>query len=295
MIPGDLGKDSMKFNKGLFGFQVSAAAIATNAQLLQYGTSENALSLARKINSTQHFFMKKTRLGIPMIAFDEALHGLVRNGATAFPQAIGLAASFDTALMRKVATAIAEETYYRGIRQVLTPVVNIASDVRWGRTEETYGEDPFLASRMAVAFVSPFEKMGIITTPKHFVANSGDGGRDSYPIHFNERILEEIYFPPFKAAIREGGARSIMTAYNSIDGSPSTASDWLLNRKLKTDWQFSGFVISDASAVGGANVLHYTAKDYADAGKKSITNGLDVIFQGSWEHHRLFIEAFLNG
>lgn len=297
MIPGDLGADETKYANGIFGFQVSAASQGGDAasQLLHYGTSENALSLAKKINVIQRFFIEKTRLGIPMIAFDESLHGLVRSGATSFPQAIGLAASWDTGLMKRVATAIALETKVRGIRDVLTPVVNIASDVRWGRTEETYGEDPFLSSEMAVAFVTPFEKNGIITTPKHFIANVGDGGRDSYPVHYNNRLLEEIFLPPFKAAIRRGGARSVMTAYNSLDGSPSTANDWLLNKKLKKDWQFNGFVISDASAVGGANVLHFTAKDYADAARKAIMNGLDVIFQTAYEHHQLFIPPFLNG
>ena len=297
MIPGDLGTDETKYKNGIFGFQVSAVSNGGDAssQLLQYGTQENAFTLATKINSIQKYFVERTRLGIPIIAFDESLHGLVRSGATSFPQAIGLAASFDTGLMRKVATAIAMETKIRGIRQVLTPVVNIASDVRWGRTEETYGEDPFLSSEMAVAFVSPFEKMGVITTPKHFIANVGDGGRDSYPIHYNERLLEEIFLPPFKAAITRGGARSIMTAYNSLDGSPATANNWLLNSKLKKEWGFKGFVISDASAVGGANVLHYTAKDYPDAGKKSISNGLDVIFQTAYDHYKLFIPPFLNG
>lgn len=297
MIPGDLGADETSYKNGIFGLQVSAASQGADAasQLLQYGTSENALSLAKKINAIQKFFVERTRLGIPMIAFDESLHGLVRSGATSFPQAIGLAATWDTALMKRVATAIALETKVRGIRDVLTPVVNIASDVRWGRTEETYGEDPFLSSAMAVAFVTPFEKMGIITTPKHFIANVGDGGRDSYPIHYNERLLNEIFLPPFKAAIESGGSRSVMTAYNSLDGSPSTANDWLLNKKLKKDWNFKGFVISDASAVGGANVLHFTAKDYADAGKKAITNGLDVIFQTDYKHHSLFIAPFLNG
>jgi beta-glucosidase len=137
--------------------------------------------LHARSTAIQKYFVERTRLGIPIIAFDESLHGLVRSGATSFPQAIALAATWDTALMHRVATAIATETKDRGIRQVLTPVVNIASDVRWGRTEETYGEDPFLSSEMAVAFVSPFEKMGVITTPKHFIANVGDGGRDSYP------------------------------------------------------------------------------------------------------------------
>ena len=145
--------------------------------------------LAKKINSIQNFFVEKTRLGIPIIPFDEALHGLVRDGATVYPQAIALAATCDTSLMQTVANSIANETKARGIRDILSPVINIASDVRWGRTEETYGEDPFLTSAMGVAFVSAFEKKGIITTPKHFIANVGDGGRDSYPISFNERII----------------------------------------------------------------------------------------------------------
>ncbi len=296
MIPGDLGSDASKYAKGIFGFQVSAVAKGNDAsaQLLQYGTGENALSLAQKINRIQKYFIDSSRLGIPIIAFDEALHGLVRTGATSFPQAIALAASWDTVLMRKVAHAIAIETKARGIRQILTPVVNIAADVRWGRTEETYGEDPFLASEMAVAFVSPFEKMGIVTTPKHFIANVGEGGRDSYPIHYSERLMEEVYYPPFKAAIKRGGSRSIMTAYNSVEGSPATANHFLLTTKLKKEWQFKGFVISDASAVGGANVLHYTAKDYPEAGKRSIANGLDVIFQTDYKHHQLFIPPFLN-
>ncbi len=297
MIPGDLGNEPSRYSNGIFGFQVSAASLGegVSSQILQYGSTENALMLARKINSIQKYFVEKTRLGIPIIAFDEALHGLVRGGGTSFPQAIGLAASWDTLLMREVATAIAEETGSRGIRQVLSPVINIASDVRWGRTEETYGEDPFLSSEMAVAYITPFENAGIITTPKHFIANVGDGGRDSYPIHFNERLLDELYLPPFKAAIDRAGARSVMTAYNSLDGSPSSANSWLLNKKLKQDWHFKGFVISDAGAVGGANVLHYTAKDYPEAGKKAITNGLDVIFQTAYEHHSLFIPPFLDG
>jgi beta-glucosidase len=297
MIPGDLGKDPSLYKNGIFGFQLSAASAGTGAseQLLQYNTSDDAVRLAEKANSIQAYMVNKTRLGIPAIFFDETLHGLVRGGATAFPQAIALAATFDTALMAKVAAAIAKETRLRGIRQSLSPVVNIASDVRWGRTEETYGEDPFLSSAMAVAYVNAFEKAGVIATPKHFIANVGDGGRDSYPIHFNERLLDEIYFPPFTAAFRKGGARSVMTSYNSIDGSPATASNWLLNKKLKKEWGFTGFVISDASAVGGANVLHFTAKDYAAAGRNAIINGLDVIFQTDYAHHKLFIQPFLDG
>lgn len=298
MIPGDLDKASEgQYKNGIFGFQVSAASRNGDAtqQMMNYGTAESAQQLARKINSIQKYFVERTRLGIPIIAFDEGLHGLVREGATSFPQAIALAATWDTALVQQVAQAIARETKLRGIRQILSPVINIASDVRWGRVEETYGEDPFLTAEMGVAFSSPFEKMNIITTPKHLIANVGDGGRDSYPIHFNERFLEEIHFPPFKALFERAGTRSVMTSYNSLDGIACSANNWMLNKKLKEEWRFRGFVISDASAVGGSVVLHNTAKDYPESGQQAINNGLDVIFQTAYDHYKLFIPHFLDG
>jgi beta-glucosidase len=223
------------------------------------------------------------------------LHGLVRHGATAFPQAIGLAATWDNDLVKKAATQIAQECEIRGIRQILSPVVNLATDVRWGRTEETYGEDPFLTSEIGLAFIRSFEQRGIITTPKHFVANVGDGGRDSYPIHLSEWYLEQSHFVPFKKLIQEGGARSIMTAYNSLNGTACSANDWLLNQKLKAEWGFKGFVISDANAVGGEVVLHQTAADYAMSGKHAIEGGLDVIFQTDYSHAALFYPAFESG
>ncbi len=297
MIPGDLDNrtDSM-YKNGIFGLQVSASTKGdAGGQMLNYNTKENALVVVKKINSIQHFFVEQTRLGIPIIPFDEALHGLVRGGATVYPQAIALAATFDTALMHTVANSIANETRARGIRDILSPVINIASDLRWGRTEETYGEDPFLTSAMVVAFVSEFEKKGIITTPKHFIANVGDGGRDSYPISFNERILDEIYFPPFEAAFKLGGSRSVMTAYNSLNGTSCSSNSWLLEKKLKHDWNFKGFAISDANAVGGDIVLLHTAKNYADAGMNAINGGLDVIFQTDYRHSKLFMPHFLDG
>lgn len=297
MIPGDLdNRKPDQYKNGIFGLQVSAAtATDGNAQqLLKYNTTETAAALAEKINRIQRFFVEETRLGIPIIPFDEALHGLVRKNATAFPQSIALAATFDTAVMHKVSAAIAVESRLRGIRDILSPVINIATDVRWGRTEETYGEDPYLSSLMVVAYVHELEKAGIITTPKHFLANVGDGGRDSYPIHWNERLLREIHLPPFEAAIKAGGARSVMTSYNSLDGTPATANSWLLQDLLKKQWGFTGFVISDAGAVGGANVLHMTAADYPEASKRAMNGGLDVIFQTAYEHEKLFSPPFYN-
>jgi beta-glucosidase len=297
MIPGDLSDGKERYNNGIFGFQVRAKGqkVGAATQLLRYDNTGTALVEARKINEVQDFFVNESRLGIPIIPFAEALHGLVRGGATSFPASIALAATWDTTLMADVALAVSRETKSRGIRMILSPVLNIARDVRWGRTEETYGEDPYLLTQMSLAFISQFETNGIITTPKHFVANVGDGGRDSYPIHFNERLLEEIYFPAYKAVFQKAGARSVMTSYNSLDGTPCTSNDWLLNKKLKEEWGFDGFVISDAGATGGANVLHYTSGNYAEATEDAVEGGLDVIFQTSYDHYPLFWEAFDKG
>lgn len=297
MIPGDLQDDMSQYKNGVFGFQVASKGKKATAaeQLMDYGSSGTAWEMTDKVNKLQRYFVEETRLGIPLIPFNEALHGLTRDGATAFPQAIALAATWDTTLVAEVARAITRETRTRGIRQILSPVLNIARDVRWGRVEETYGEDPYLTTQMGLAFIAQFEKQGVITTPKHFVANVGAGGRDSYPISFNERLLEEIYFPAFKAVFQKGGARSVMTAYNSLDGTACTANDWLLRKKLKGEWGFDGFVISDAGATGGSNVLHFTAANYAESTKQAVEGGLDVMFQTSYNHAPLFWEAFEKG
>ncbi|MCR4439520.1 MAG: glycoside hydrolase family 3 N-terminal domain-containing protein [bacterium] len=240
--------------------------------LRQYKAKE----AAEKLNRIQKFMLEKTRLGIPVIMHDEALHGLVANGATSFPQAIGLAATWDTELMGRVAHAIAVETKSRGIRQVLSPVVNIARDVRWGRVEETYGEDPYLTARMGAAFCKAFEEIGVITTPKHYAANLGDGGRDSNPVHFSERLMREIYFPGFKACFQEGGATSVMAAYNSYDGTPCSSNRWLLTQVLRNEWGFTGFVVSDYGSVAGILDMHHTAATEKEAAAQALNAGLDV-------------------
>ena len=188
MVPGDLDDPSNDYSNGAFGLQISTARTGGNV----------ARAHAERINGIQRFFVERTRLGIPIIPFDEALHGLVRDGATVFPQAIALAATWDTSLMARTARAIARETGSRGIRQVLSPVINIANDVRWGRVEETYGEDPVLTSLMGVAFVRAFESAGIVATAKHFIANVGEGGRDSYPIDIDQRLLSRCTIRRFK-------------------------------------------------------------------------------------------------
>jgi beta-glucosidase len=276
MIPGDLDDPANDYSNGIFGLQISNPS-------------------PERVNAIQRYFVEKTRLGIPIIPFDEAVHGLQREGATMFPAAIALAAAWDRDLMGRVSGAIAREARGRGIRQVLSPVVNIADDVRWGRVEETYGEDPYLASAMAGEFVNAFERAGIVATPKHFVANAGEGGRDSYPIDHDERVLMERYLPPFEAVIRQAHARSIMTAYNSVGGLPATQNPHLLNGILKHDWAFGGFVISDAAATGGATVLHMTEPNTPVAAAHAWEAGLDVVFQSSYGQQRPYLDAVRRG
>ena len=284
MIPGSLDDPAHDYSSGVFGLQIAPGL-----------KDSSATAYAERVNTIQRYFVQHTRLGIPIIPFDEALHGLGRPDATSFPQSIALAATWDTALVHRVSGAIARESRSRGIRQVLSPVVNLGADPRWGRTEETYGEDPLLASAMAVAYVRAVEDAGVIATPKHFVANYGEGGRDSYPVDVSRRKLDEMYFPPFKAAIGAGRAQSVMSAYNSVDGTPASQNHWLLTDVLRQEWQFTGFVISDASATGGATVLHLTEASTASAARHALEAGLDVIFQSSWEQHRPYLAAFRSG
>ena len=289
LSPGDRDNPMHDYSHGAFGLQITLGN-----QPVPKGVSAARFHAAR-INAIQHYFVDSTRLGIPVLAVEEAVHGLAREGATTFPQAIGLAATWDTVMMSRVAHAIADETRSRGVRDVLSPVINIANDVRWGRVEETYGEDPFLTSQMGRSFVEAFEGMGVITTPKHFIANVGEGGRDSYPIDVSQRFLDEIHFPPFKALVTQSHARSVMTSYNSIDGQPATQNRALVNGELKGEWGFTGFVISDAAATGGATVLHMTEASTATATKDAYESGLDVVFQSTWEQHRPYLAAFQRG
>ncbi|MCS7119791.1 MAG: glycoside hydrolase family 3 N-terminal domain-containing protein [Nitrososphaerota archaeon] len=228
-------------------------------------------------NEIQSFLIENTRLKIPIIIHDEGLHGCMATGCTIFPQSIGLASTWNPELMEKVGAAIGRETRAHGIHHLLSPTINIARDPRCGRTEETYGEDPYLTSTMAVAFIRGVQSEGVICTPKHFAANFvGDGGRDSNPIHFSERILREVYFPAFEESVRKGGAMSIMAAYNSIDGVPCSCNRWLLTEILRKEWGFKGFVVSDYWSVTHVMTKHGVAGTKKDAAEKCLKAGLDV-------------------
>lgn len=250
---------------------------------------------ADKANRIQKIALEKTRLGIPVIIHDEALHGLIGNKATGFPQSIALAASWDPELVEKIGTVIGRQTHSRGINQVLSPVVNIARDVRWGRVEETYGEDPFLSARMGVAFCRPIEAQAVVTTPKHYVANVGDGGRDSHVIEISETQVREVYFPPFKACFQEGNATSVMAAYNSYNGLPCSSNRWLLTDVLRKEWGFKGFVVSDYGSVGGIRDAHRTAANEKLGAKQAVEAGMDVELPGIYLFGKPLLDAVKEG
>lgn len=204
-------------------------------------------------NQIQKIAVEETRLGIPVMIDAEAIHGCRATGATSYPQSIALSCTWNVDLMAQVADAIGKETHSRGINQVLSPTLDLARDPRHGRMEECYGEDPFLASRMGVEFIKGVQKNGVVCSPKHFLANFvTDGGRDSGNAGMSERELREIHMPPFRAAVEEAGVKSLMAAYNSVDGIPCSANRWLLTDVLRNEWGFDGFVVSDWSAVSHA-------------------------------------------
>jgi len=234
-------------------------------------------------NEAQKFLVERTRLGIPALFQGEALHGFMSNGSTSFPQVLGLASTWDPELVERVFSAAADEMAAAGVRQAFTPVLDLARDPRWGRTEETYGEDPFLVSRMGVAAIRGLQgtsfvidRHHVLATAKHFAAHGQpEGGRNTAPANYSERILRESFFMPFQAAVEEAHVASVMASYNEIDGIPSHINHWLLDRVLRQEWRFQGYVTSDG---GGLQMLvntHHVAADYAEAARKALAAGVD--------------------
>jgi len=235
-------------------------------------------------NQLQRYIIERNRLGIPAIFHEEALHGLAARGATSFPQAIALASTWDVELVREVFSAAAREARARGTHQVLTPVLDLAREPRWGRIEETYGEDPYLVARMGVAAVRGFQGDGpnidrrhVIATLKHFAAHGQpEGGTNIAPANYSERVLREQFFYPFQAAVTEGGAMSVMASYNEIDGIPSHANRRLLGNVLRGEWGFRGFVVSDYFGINELITRHRVAADAAEAARKALEAGVDI-------------------
>lgn len=235
-------------------------------------------------NAVQKWLIENTRLGIPAIFHDEILHGHMAQGSTSFPQPIALASTWDPDFIARVFTVAALETRTRGSHQVLGPNLDVAREPRWGRTEETYGEDPYLVSRMAVAIIKALQGPGpgvdgdhIIATAKHFAAHGQpEGGTNIAPANYSERILREVFLPSFKAAVTEGHILSVMASYNEIDGVPSHANKWLLEKVLRQEWGFQGNVVSDYYAIPQMQDLHHVAGSKAEAAKLAIEAGVDI-------------------
>lgn len=239
---------------------------------------------ATYINAAQKWSMEKTRLGIPMIMHEEALHGLVAPGATSFPQSIALASTWNPGLLEKVFSVAAAEARARGANLVLAPVVDVARDPRWGRIEETYGEDPYLVSEMGLAAIRGFQgttlplaRDKVFVTLKHMTGHGQpDNGTNVGPASLGERTLREDFFPPFESAVTQLPVRAVMASYNEIDGIPSHANKWLLHDVLRGEWGFKGAVVSDYFAIRELVTRHKMFKDVKDAGARAIDAGVDV-------------------
>jgi beta-glucosidase len=257
-------------------------------QIARQREGKDARASAEFANSVQRWLLEETRLGIPAIFHDEALHGHMAKGGTVFPVPLALAASWDTELVTRVFTAAALEVRARGGQQVLGPNLDLAREPRWGRTEETYGEDPHLASRMGVAAVRALQggatsanpkidDAHVIATGKHFAGHGQpENGTNIGPVNLSERLLRETHFQTFEAAVREAGLQSIMPAYHEIDGVPVHASRFMLEKILRGEWGFDGLVVSDYDAVAQLQGRHHVASDKADAARQALEAGVDV-------------------
>ena len=261
--------------------------------------SRNTRQTVAYLNAMQKFLRDETRLGIPALGVGEGLHGYMAHEATSFPQAIGLASTWDTELHQRVFGAVAREMRARGAHYVLSPVLDLARDPRWGRTEETYGEDPYLVSRLGVAAVKGLQgeqftgdPAHVLATAKHFAAHGQpEAGTNAGPANYAERILREELFAPFEAVVREGKIGTVMASYNEINGVPSHINTWLLKELLRDEWGFEGFVASDGWGVDDLYRLHFVAEGEADAAEKAFTSGVDIELGRCFRHLEQSVQA----
>jgi beta-glucosidase len=284
----DFAKAKAAFKKGHGIGQVGRPSDAGSVPAIP-GSGRTARQMAELTNEIQKFFLQNTRLGIPVIFHEECLHGHAAKDATSFPQPIGLGATFNPELVEKLFTMTAEEARVRGTHQALTPVVDVARDPRWGRVEETYGEDPHLNTQLGIAAVKGFQgdgtfkdKRRVIATLKHFAAHGQpESGQNCAPANVSERVLRETFLHPFRDAIQLGGAISVMASYNEIDGVPSHASRWLLRDVLRKEWGFKGFIVSDYYAIWELGYRpdthgHFLAKDRAESCALAVNAGVNI-------------------
>ncbi len=242
----------------------------------------------RYVNVMQRWARERTRLGIPVLNHEESLHGLAALDATSFPQSIGLASTWDPALVRDINSLIASEVRARGVHQVLSPVVDVARDPRWGRIEETFGEDPFLVGEMGVAAVEGLQGVGkdpklapgkVLATLKHMTGHGQpESGTNTGPAQISERTLREMFFPPFKQVVDRTAIDAVMASYNEIDGIPSHSNRWLLDSVLRGEWGYQGTVVSDYFAIEELVSRHKIARDVPEAAGFAMAAGVDIDF-----------------
>ncbi|MFD7278908.1 glycoside hydrolase family 3 N-terminal domain-containing protein [Streptomyces sp. NPDC059862] len=232
---------------------------------------------ARSLAQAQRRIVEAGRFGIPAIAHEECLAGFTAWQATAYPVPLAWGATFDPALVEEMARRIGADLRSVGVHQGLAPVLDVVRDLRWGRVEETIGEDPYLVGTIGAAYVRGLESAGIVATLKHFAGYaSSAGARNLAPVRAGVREFADVTLPPFELALREGGARSVMAAYNETDGVPASADPWLLTELLREEWQFTGTVVSDYFGVGFLETLHRVAGTPAEAAHRALAAGIDV-------------------
>ena len=251
-------------------------------------------------NAIQRHLVTETRLGIPAIVHEEICSGLMARDSTIFPQAIGLASTWQPELAAALADAVRVQMRAMGAHQGLSPVLDICRDPRWGRTEETFGEDPYLVARMGVAFVSGLQgddlRDGVIATAKHFVGyGASEGGLNWAPPHLGPRELHDVYLHPFEAAVRSAGLCSVMNAYNELDGVPAAANHHLLTDLLREQWGFLGCVVSDYFAIRQLADYHRLAPDVVEAAAMALESGLDVELPGTDCYGEPLLEGVRSG
>ncbi|MBB5868267.1 beta-xylosidase [Allocatelliglobosispora scoriae] len=232
---------------------------------------------ARQLAVIQAEVVAAGRFGIPAVAHEECLNGFTSLGATIFPSPLAWGAAFDPALVERMATMIGETMRGLGIHQGLAPVLDVTRDPRWGRTEETIGEDPYLVATVGTAYVRGLETAGIIATLKHFAGYSGSrAGRNFGPVGVGPREFADVFLPPFELAVRDGGARSVMHSYAELDGVPAAAHEGLLTGILRDTWGFTGTVVADYFGVTFLHNSHHVAADRGDAARLALRAGVDV-------------------
>ena len=237
----------------------------------------------RALNRLQKFMCEETRLGIPVMAHEECLSGLMIRGATLFPSSLAYGATWNPDLIEAVGRAIGEEARSVGCRQGLAPVLDVARDARWGRTEETFGEDPYLTGVLATRYVRGLqgEKRDLLATLKHYAGHSlSEGGRNHAPVNLGWRELNDTFLLPFEMAVKLGNAGSVMPAYHDIDGEPCHASHHLLTKVLRQDWGFDGLIVADYIGLSLLYQHHRVAADAGDAAALAFKAGLDIELPG---------------